>query len=51
MWADNFWLLSHSKKNLEEMLQDIIEEARRRDHSHDTASLWETSTCKVEKQI
>ena len=29
MLADNFWLVSHSKKNLEEMLQDIIEEVGR----------------------
>ena len=33
MWADNFWLLSYSKKTLEEMLQDIIEDARRWDLS------------------
>ena len=31
MWADNFWLVSHSKNLLEEMLQDIIEEAKRWD--------------------
>ena len=29
MWADNFWIMSHSKKNLEQMLRDLIEEASR----------------------
>ena len=24
MWADNFWILSHSKRNLEQMLRDLL---------------------------
>ena len=39
MWADNFWVVSHSKKILEEMLQDIIEEAKRWDLLPKAASL------------
>ena len=31
MWADNFWMMSHSKKHLEQMLKDLIEEAARVD--------------------
>ena len=27
MWADNFWIVSHSEKQLEQMLKDLIEEA------------------------
>ena len=27
MWADNFWIMSHSKKHLEQMLKDLIEAA------------------------
>ena len=26
-WADNFWIMSHSKEHLERMLKDLIEEA------------------------
>ena len=48
--ADNFWLVSHSKKNLKEMLQDIIEEARRWDLLPKAASLWWTSTYEAEEK-
>ena len=27
MWADNFWIISHSQEHLEQMLKDLIEEA------------------------
>ena len=29
MWPDNFWIMYHSKRNLERMLRDLIEEAER----------------------
>ena len=29
MSADKFWIMSHSKKNLKQMLRDLIEEASR----------------------
>ena len=50
MWADNFWLLSRISENLEEMLQDIIEEAGRWDLSLRVASLWWTSTSDEEEK-
>ena len=31
MEADNFWIMSHSKKHLEQMLKDLTEEAARVD--------------------
>ena len=31
MWADNFWIMSHSKEHLEQMLEDLIEEAAKVD--------------------
>ena len=31
MWTDNFWTMSHSKKHLEQMLKDPIEEAGKAD--------------------
>ena len=49
IWADNFGLMSHSKENLEEMLQDIMEEARRWDLLPKAASLWWTSTYEAEE--
>ena len=33
MWADNFWIMSHSKEHLEQMLKDLIEEAAKVDSS------------------
>ena len=30
LWADNFWIMSHSKEHLEQMLRDHIEEANKR---------------------
>ena len=40
MWADNFWIMSHSKENLEQILRDLIEEASRWDLKPKPASLW-----------
>ena len=31
MWVDNFWIMSHSKSNLEQMLRDLMEEAEKWD--------------------
>ena len=31
MWADNFWIISHSARHLEQMLKDLIEEAAKVD--------------------
>ena len=31
MWADNFWIMSHSKEFLEQILKDPIEEASKLD--------------------
>ena len=50
MWADNFWIMSYSQKNLEQMLRDLIEEASRWDMVPDLASLWWTSTVSPLKQ-
>ena len=43
MWADNFWILSRSKRNLENMTRDLIEEAEKWDLAPEPASLWWTS--------
>ena len=44
MWADNIWIVSHSKENLEQMPRDLIEEASKLDLEPKPASLWWTST-------
>ena len=31
MWADNFWIMTHSKSHLEQMLRDLIQEAEKWD--------------------
>ena len=49
MWADNFWLMSHSKRNLEQVLWDLIEEAEKCDLAPKPASLWWTSTYEEEE--
>ena len=43
-WADNHWIMSHSKTHLEQMMKDLIEEAERWDLEPKPASLWWTST-------
>ena len=49
MWADNFWIMSHSKRNLEQMPWDLIEEAARWDLVPKLATLWWTSTYEPEE--
>ena len=31
MWADSFWIMSHSRRNLEQVLRDLVEEAEKWD--------------------
>ena len=50
MWADNFWILSHSKSNLEQMLRNLMEEAGKWDLVPKPASLWWTSTYEPEER-
>ena len=50
MWADNFWILCHSKENLEQMLRDHIEEASRCDLEPKPASLCWISTYASEEK-
>ena len=38
MWADNFWIIYHSKKHLEQMLKDLIKEAAKADLEPKSAS-------------
>ena len=51
MWADNFWILSHSKENVEQMLQDVIEEASKLDLEPKPASLRWTRAYASEEKI
>ena len=44
MRADKFWIASHSKSHLEQMLGDPIQEAERWDLAPKQASLWWTRT-------
>ena len=50
MWADNIWIVSHSKENLEQMLRDLIEEASKLDLEPKPASLWWTRTYAPEEK-
>ena len=50
MWADNFWVMSHCKKHLKQMLKDLIEEAAEMDLEPKPVSLWWTSTCASEEK-
>ena len=50
VWATNFWIMSHSKRNLEQMLRDLIEEAEKWDLAPKTCkSVW-TSTHEEEER-
>ena len=51
MWADNFWIMSHSKENMVRMLRDLIELASRWDLVPKPASLWWTSTYDDEEKV
>ena len=50
MWAYNFWIMSHSKAHLEQMLKDLIEEAGKMGLEPNPASLWWTSTYASEEK-
>ena len=50
VWADNFWIISHSKQHLEHMVKDHIEEAAKVDLELQPASLWWTSTYASEEK-
>ena len=51
MWPDNFWIMSHSKENFEQMLRDLIEESEKWDLAPKPASLWWTSVYDSEEKI
>ena len=51
MWADNFWIMSHSKENLEQMQRELTEEADKWDLVPKPASLWWTSTYDSEEKV
>ena len=50
MCADNFWIMSHSKEHLEQMVKTLIEEAGKVDLEPKPASLWWTSTYASEEK-
>ena len=50
MWADSYWVVSHSKAHLEQMLKDPIQEAERWDFEPKPATLWWTSTYTSEEK-
>ena len=50
MWADNFWIMSYSKRALEQMLRDLIEEAETWNVAPKPASLWWTSSYEEEER-
>ena len=51
LWADSFWIMSHSKENLELMLRDLIDEASRWSLVPKPTSLWWTSTYDSEEMV
>ena len=50
MWTDSFWIVSHSKTHLEQMLNYLIEEAAKVELEPKLASLWWTSTYASEEK-
>ena len=50
IWADNFWIMSHSKEHQEQMLKDFIEETVKVDLEPKAASLWWTTTYASEEK-
>ena len=50
MWAGDFWIMSHSKRNLEQMIRGLIEEAAGWDLTPKPASLRWTSSCEPEEK-
>ena len=51
MWADNHWVMSHSKAHLKRMIQDLNQEAERWDLEPKPASLWWTSIYDSEEKV
>ena len=49
LWADNYWMMSHSKTHLEQLMWELIDEAEIWDLEPKAASLWWSSTCADEK--
>ena len=49
MWLYHYWILSHSKTSLEQMMKDLIEEMERWELEQKLTSLWWTSTFTDEK--
>ena len=49
-WADNYWILSHSKTHLAQMMMYLTEEAEEWDLEPKLASLWWTRTCASEEK-
>ena len=45
LWADNCWIMSHSKTRLDQMMKDLNDEAEGRNLEPKPPSLWRTSTC------
>ena len=50
MWADNYWILSQLKEKLEQMMKELVEEAKRWKLEPKPASLWWTSTYASEEK-
>ena len=50
MWADIFWIMSHFRRDLEQMLRYLIGEAEKWDPVTKPASLWWTSTYETEEK-
>lgn len=49
MWTDNCWILSQSKANLEQVMKELVGEAKGWDLEPNPASLWWPSTFADEK--
>ena len=50
MWADNYWIMSHKKENVERMMKELVEEVERWDMEPEPASLWRKSTYAQEEK-
>ena len=50
MWAGNFWIMSHSKEMLKQMLRDLLKKQADGTLEPSPASLWWTSTYDSEEK-
>ena len=50
MWVDNYWILSHEKKNTEQVMKELEGEVQKWSIGPMLASLWRTSTCWKEEK-